>query len=322
MGFEESVRYHRISEHVNWSYPWVLCRLKQVGTSRAYSPLRGIFRLCKTFYNSTYSDHTRWIKPQPVLDDIINSIARSILWRPLLLECSDPLLIQVCLPGLDLYRFPAHSFHLQQTPQSSATNHHHPPSKPSHSRDVVMSKRIYQETDCRSELHRHTSQRARPSNGFHRAQAPKPFFCKRQRLTLPLPRRPSVQSRTKTIIPTATQGHRRVRGHGGAHTYTGRQPEEDGLAARRKPKEDKGYTPSLCERVGQQQSSVSVAPLVLRHDDQHQVQRSALELRNDEAVTRAAAAAAWVSFSATRDVTGTAALELRNEGVEGSAGEL
>ena len=159
-------------------------------------------------------------------------MTRSILWRPLLLECSDPLLIQVCLPGLDLYLFPAHSSHRQQTPQSSATNHHHPSSKSSHSSDIVMSRRIYQEADNRSELHRHTSQRPRPSNGFHRAQAPQPLFCKWQRLTLPLPRRPSVQSRTKTVIQTTPQGHRRVHGDGGAYAYLGIQPEEDGLAAR------------------------------------------------------------------------------------------
>lgn len=164
-------------------------------------------------------------------------LPRAILWHPLLLEHPDHLLVQVCLPGLAPYLFLAYPFYLQQASQSSAAYHHHPSCKaqcsPTLERCLSYSGHPIQELTIVSELHRHSSQRHCPSGCFHRAQAPKSPLYKRHRLTLPLSRRPSVQSCAKTVIPTTTQGHCRVYRDGGAYTHLGRQPKENGLAARR-----------------------------------------------------------------------------------------
>ena len=64
--------------------------------------------------NLQHRSRYQYVQCRRLQDEIANGIARAVLWRPLLLKCSDHLLIQVCLPRPAPHLFPAYPLHFSK----------------------------------------------------------------------------------------------------------------------------------------------------------------------------------------------------------------
>ncbi len=174
------------------------------------------------------------------------------------------------------------------------------------------------------EFHRYSAECNCSSRSLDRIQASQwPLL---NRLAIPLPRRPSLQFCTKTIIPPIAQGHFGFRRNGRAHTCPGKQPQKDGATRRRQsddarqatgPESQKvqSDTTAICCCIGNPPSKQSCTTQEASVTEQYDIpQRTALELRYCQ--TFRAACVVWQADSEG------AALESGGEGEERVARQL